>query len=167
MSVRATGRPEMPEGYGVVESGPLLDWKTVETRLVESLHYWLSTTRPDGRPHVVPRWGVWVDERFFYDGSPQTRHARNLEVNPNCALHLENGVAATILEGVSTAPNPVIGELGTRLSAELKRKYGSMGYAPGPDAWSGEDAGGLRVFAPTSAIAWSQFPTDLTRFAFD
>jgi hypothetical protein len=28
-------------------------------------------------------------------------------------------------------------------------------------------AGGMRVLTPNKAIAWSQFPTDLTRFAFD
>jgi hypothetical protein len=166
MSVSFIGRPRMPDGYGVVESGPLLDWQTVEVRLVESLHYWLSTTRPDGRPHVVPRWGVWVDDKFFYDGSPQTRHARNLELNSHCALHLEDGEAATMLEGISTVPDPVVGELGAQLSEEYIRKYEKLGYAPGPDAWSGEAAGGLHVLTPISVIAWSQFPTDVTRFGF-
>jgi hypothetical protein len=157
----------MPEGYGVVESGPILDWAIVEARLVDAVNYWLSTTRPDGRPHVVPRWGVWVDEKFFYDGSPQTRHARNLATNSNCALHLEDGVAPTILEGEATVPDPVTGGLAERLSAEFIRKYESLGYSPAPDSWSGESSGGLHVFAPRTAIAWSQFPTDLTRFAFD
>lgn len=167
MSVRVTGRPEMPDGYGVVDEGPMLAWETVEARLVESVNYWISTTRPDGRPHVVPRWGVWIDERFFYDGSPDTRHARNVAANPHCALHLEDGVAVTIVEGVSTVPDPVTEDLGIRLSTEFSRKYAAAGYAPGSDAWSGEGAGGLHVFAPTSAIAWSLFPTDLTRFAFE
>lgn len=53
------------------------------------------------------------------------------------------------------------------MSEEYKRKYASLGYAPEPDAWSGEAAGGLHIFAPVTAIAWSEFPTDLTRFAFD
>jgi len=167
MSVRRTGRPDMPDGYGVSASGPMLEWATVEARLVESIHYWLSTTRPDGRPHVVPRWGVWIEERFFYDGSPATRHARNLVSNSNCAMHLEDGDAATILEGISTVPPPVTGELGTRMSSEFKRKYEKLGYAPEPDAWSDEAAGGLHVFAPNSAIAWSEFPADVTRFTFE
>jgi hypothetical protein len=167
MSVRVTGRPEMPDGYGVVDTGPMLAWEQVESRLVDSVNYWLSTTRPDGRPHVVPRWGVWLDEKFFYDGSPMTRHARNLTVNPNCALHLEDGTAVTIVEGIATVPGPVTGDLGARLSDEYKRKYAAIGYAPEPDAWSDEGAGGLHVLSPTSAIAWSLFPTDLTRYEFD
>jgi len=167
MSVRVTGRPEMPDGYGVVESGPIMEWDIVEGRLVASVNYWLSTTRPDGRPHVVPRWGVWVDQRFFYDGSPMTRHAKNLAGNPHCALHLEDGTAVTIVEGIASVPDSVAGELGVRLSDEYKRKYAAIGYAPEPDAWSEEGAGGLHVLTPRSAIAWSQFPTDLTRFEFD
>jgi hypothetical protein len=33
--------------------------------------------------------------------------------------------------------------------------------------WSGEGAGGLHVLAPVSALAWSRFPRDVTRFEFD
>ena len=46
----------MPEGYGVPE-GPegLLGWEEVDARLAEARVYWMATTRPDGRPHVVPR----------------------------------------------------------------------------------------------------------------
>ncbi len=52
-------RPEMPEGYGVPDSSDgLLDWSDVEARLLAAPQYWMATTRPDGRPHVVPRWGV-------------------------------------------------------------------------------------------------------------
>ena len=167
MTAHRTGRPEMPDGYGVSEAGPFLEWESVEERLVEATHYWLGTSRPDGRPHVVPRWGVWLDTKFWYDGSPATRHSRNLEGNPHCTLHLESGVEVTIVEGISEVPEPVAGELGERLSAEFGRKYGPLGYSPGPDAWSGEASGGLHVLAPKSAIAWTEFPADLTRFSFD
>src|SRR4051794_13665911 len=85
-------RPTMPEGYGLPETTDgLLSWPTVRQRLVESKHYWLATVRPDGTPHSVPRWGVWVDDRFYYDGAPTTRHVRNLQYNPACTLTLESG----------------------------------------------------------------------------
>lgn len=157
----------MPDGYGVPEGDEgMLDWSAVQERLVGALHYWMASTRPDGRPHVVPRWGVWVDERLHYDGSPQTVHARNLEADPACVLHLGEGRDAIIVEGRSEASEPVTGALGERISAEMNRKYADHGYTTTPDAWSGPDAGGLRVFTPAKAMAWFSFPADLTRFHF-
>lgn len=159
-------RPQLPDGYGIKEDGPYLDWEEVESRLVASTEYWLASTRPDGRPHVVPRWGVWLDNRFWYDGSPMTRHAMNVEENPACALHLESGTRVTIVEGRSRRSDPIGSELGERLAAEYGRKYRELGYAPTPDSWSDELAGGMRIMVPDKAIAWSEFPTDLTRFTF-
>ena len=167
MSARIEGRPDVPDGYGVKEDGPFLRWADVEDWLVEATEYWLATTRPDGRPHVVPRWGVWLDDRFWYDGSPMTRHARNIAANPACALHLESGTTVTIIEGTSRPSQPIQGELGERLAAEYVRKYEQLGYAPAADAWSGDDAGGMCVLTPAKGIAWSQFPSDLTRYVFD
>ena len=108
---------------------------------------------------------LWLDGRFWYDGSPQTRHVRNLTANPSCALHLESGERVVILEGTSVESEPVTGELGARLAEEYARKYGPA-YTPGPDAWSDEAAGGLRTFGSVKAIAWSEFPGDVTRFTF-
>ncbi len=155
----------MPEGYGVPSSADgQLAWEVVEGRLVEAIVYWLATTRPDGRPHVMPRWGVWLDGRFWYDGSPETVHARNLRTNSACVLHLEDGTAAVIVEGSSRPSEPVTGELGRRISAAMCGKYETLGYAPAPDAWSGQDAGGLSVFEPVKTLAWMDYPTDVTRF---
>ncbi len=167
MEPHVIGRPELPDGYGVQEDGPFLDWNVVEGWLTDSNEYWLASTRPDGRPHVVPRWGVWLDNVFWYDGSPATRHTRNVEQNPACALHLESGwTTVTIVEGTSQRSEPILGDLGERLAAEYVRKYKTHGYAPEPDAWSNEMAGGMRILRPEKAIAWSQFPTDMTRFGF-
>ncbi len=158
----------MPDGYGVPESDDgLLAWADVEARLVESPQYWLATTRPDGRPHVVPRWGVWLDGGLFYDGAPTTRHVRNLTTNQACTLHLEDGWHAVVVEGTSSPAAPPGPELGARIAAEIGRKYGERGYSPEPDSWEGEGAGGLVRFTPIKAMAWFDFPTDVTRFTFD
>lgn len=126
-------------------------------------HYWLGSVRPDGRPHAVPRWGVWVDGRFWYDGSPETRHARNAERRPAVTLTLESGSQAVIVEGDSYATRADAAELGARLSAAFG-KYRDDGYAPDADAWSGDDGGGLRVITPRRVLAWFAFPHDVTRF---
>lgn len=162
----STDRPAMPDGYGVPESvDGLLTWSDVEPRLVSAKHYWLATVRPDGTPHSVPRWGVWVDGRFYYDGSPTTVHARNAERNPAVTLTLESGAQAVIVEGRSEATRADADGLGVRL-AEAFTKYHDDGYAPGADAWAGADGGGLRVIMPARALAWFAFPGDCTRFRF-
>jgi len=160
-------RPTFPEGYGLPTSAEgLLSWADVEARLVAATSYWLATVRPDGRPHVVPRWGVWLEGRFWYDGAPTTVHARNLATNPACALHLESGTETVIVEGESVATRADADGLGARLSAAFG-KYRDLDYSPGPEAWSGEDGGGLCVLTPHRALAWFAFPKDASRFRFD
>lgn len=163
---RRTDRPKVPDGYGLPETTEgLIDWTTVEAQLRTALHYWLGSVRPDGTPHAVPRWGVWTDGRFYYDGAPTTRHARNVEANPACTLTLESGTEVVIVEGTSQATRAAAGDLGARLAAAFE-KYHPQGYEPGPDSWSGPDGGGLRVITPHRVLAWSAFPTDCTRFTF-
>jgi hypothetical protein len=74
-------RPHFPPGYVDHPSGHVA-WAWVEERLDQAVHYWLCTVRPDGRPHAVPKWAVWVDGSIYFDGSPETLHARNLARNP-------------------------------------------------------------------------------------
>lgn len=115
---------------------------------------------------MVPRWGVWLEGRFWYDGSRDTLHAQNLTANSACVLHLEDGRHAVILEGRSDAADPPGLDFGSLLSAEFSRKYEALGYSPGPDSWEGADSGGLQVFTPVKAMAWFDFPADVTRFRF-
>lgn len=158
-----TMRPKLPKGY--VESPTSeVSWSYVENRLAESTNYWLCTVYPDGRPHVVPRWGVFLDGKFYYDGSPDTRHARNLEKNSNATLHLESGNDVVIMEGTSQAAPKPEPELAQRLSAVYTAKYRSEGYAPKPDQW---DKGGLYVFTPRQCLAWTRFFENPTKFVFD
>jgi len=162
----AADRPILPDGYGLPETvDGLLAWSDVEARLVAAKHYWLSTVRPDGTPHSVPRWGVWVDGCFYYDGAPETVHARNLRRNPAVSLHLESGTEAVIVEGFSVATSARAEGLGARL-ADAFGKYHGDGYSPTADAWAGADGGGLCVLTPRRALAWFSFPTDCTRFRF-
>jgi hypothetical protein len=57
-------------------------------------------------------------------------------------------------------------EFGSRLASAFSDKYSDLGYSPEPGIWQGPDAGGLRVVTPFKAMAWFDFPTDVTRFRF-
>src|SRR5437870_12066766 len=48
--------------------------------------HFLSTTRPDRRPHVAAVGALWVDGRFYFTSGARTRKSRNLAKNLNCVI---------------------------------------------------------------------------------
>jgi len=156
-------RPKLPKGYAD-NPASFVDWEWVTEQMTESKNYWLSSVRPNGRPHVVPRWGVFIDNEFWYDGSPETRHAQNIIKNPNVSLHLESGDQVVMMEGISKPAEKPTPEFATQLAEVIGSKYGEDGYSPKPDQW---DEGGLYVFTPRQCIAWTVFYEDPTKFVFE
>ena len=63
---------------------------------------WLSTTRPDGRPHTAGVGAVWLDDRFYFTSGPRTRKSRNLAENPNCVISLSLEDIDLVVEGTAT-----------------------------------------------------------------
>jgi nitroimidazol reductase NimA-like FMN-containing flavoprotein (pyridoxamine 5'-phosphate oxidase superfamily) len=155
-------RPDFPKGY-VDHPTSILTWKEIQQRLVEARHYWICSVRPNQTPHVIPRWGVWINGHIYYDGSPETRHARNISQNPQIALHLESGAEAVILYGTAEAVTRPQQNEAVVIASEYRRKYESLGYAPQPDQW---DGGGLFMIIPKTVIAWTSFTDNPTRFTF-
>jgi hypothetical protein len=163
MSEPKVTHPQFPPGY-VDHPKSTVSWEYVVQRLSEAKNYWLSSVRPNGRPHTIPRWGVFLEGKFYYDGSPETRHARNLVANPYVTLHLESGDQAVIAEGISAPAGKPAPELAEKLAAAYCAKYEPHGYAPKPNQW---DEGGLYVFTPRKVLAWTVFFENPTKFVFD
>ena len=93
-------RPHIP-GYGLPKTKKgLLPWKWAENRLKRSRQYWIATTRPDGRPHVMVVWAMWMNGALYFSTGKKTRKAQNLERDPHCTMCTENAAEAVILEGV-------------------------------------------------------------------
>jgi len=61
-------------------------WPEVAAELERSELFWISTMRPDGRPHVTPLIAVWVDAALWFCTGPTERKALNLAENPACIL---------------------------------------------------------------------------------
>jgi len=74
-------------------------WSEARRRLAEAGTYWLATSRPDGRPHVMPLLAVWVDEALHFVASPGTRKARNLARKPASVLGTAHDGADLVVEG--------------------------------------------------------------------
>ncbi len=61
-------------------------WARARKALEEAELYWVSTVRPDGRPHVTPLLGIWLDGALYFSTGSGERKAKNLRKNPNCLL---------------------------------------------------------------------------------
>ena len=62
------------------------EWAEGHQHLENAEVFWLSTVRPDGRPHVTPLLAVWcADAMYFCTGSDE-RKAKNLKRNRHCIL---------------------------------------------------------------------------------
>ncbi|WP_405014073.1 pyridoxamine 5'-phosphate oxidase family protein [Kitasatospora sp. NBC_01539] len=101
MTDPTAGRPYMP-GYGIRPEGEgsgLLSWAWALDRLTGSHDYWVASVRPDGRPHVMPVWGVWADDAFWFSSSVGSRKMRNLAERPDCVVTTEDPRDPVVLEG--------------------------------------------------------------------
>ena len=157
-------RPNMP-GYGIHPGAEgLLDWSQATAQLEQARNYWVATTRPDGRPHAAPVWGVWLDGAFYFGTGRNSVKGRNLAANPAITVHLESGDDAVILEGVA---EPVADPA---LLARIDKVYGAKyDYHPIGDATDPNDAGPFYALRPQVAFAWLErdFPRTATRWRFD
>ncbi|TXS42600.1 pyridoxamine 5'-phosphate oxidase family protein [Streptomyces sp. OR43] len=61
-------------------------WAGARRLLSEAELYWLSTVRPDGRPHVTPLIGVWWEGALHFCTGSEERKARNLAGNAEVVL---------------------------------------------------------------------------------
>lgn len=148
----------MPREYGILEPTKgmgLLPWGWATERLSNARSHWIATTRPDGRPHVMVVWGVWLDDKFYFSTSPHSRKARNLAANSRCVVCTERADEAVILEGVAeTVSDP---KLLRRFEDAYHSKYQedidtsqssvyavyavrpdvAFGFVSDPDRWAG------------------------------
>jgi general stress protein 26 len=158
ITITQSGRPVMPRGYGLLdpaEGSGLLEWNAAEQQLVSARNYWIATTRPDGRPHCVPIWGVWVDGAFYFGTDDDSRKARNLRANPHAVVHLESGDEALILEGAVAQVTDAV--IVTRVSEHYAAKYDFP-----------EGLSSALVLRPQIALAWRErdFAGSATRWQF-
>lgn len=103
MEIPRVSRPYMP-GYGIsgpAEGSGLLHWSWAAERLTAARNYWLATVWPDGRPHVMPVWGMWDDGTLWFTSAVGSRKIRNLLADPRCCVTTEDAADPVVIEGVA------------------------------------------------------------------
>jgi nitroimidazol reductase NimA-like FMN-containing flavoprotein (pyridoxamine 5'-phosphate oxidase superfamily) len=164
----------MAEREPVTDLGPFssdgavaTQWASALAILLDAEVYWLSTVRPgghsDGRPHVTPLLGVWLDGAVYFCTGPTERKAKNLAQNPNCVLTTGcNGLDDGLDLVVEGAAAKVSARAELRSVADtFESKYGRHFTVPDGtwfglgDAIRGGDALVYRV-APSTAFGFGK-----------
>ena len=98
-----------------------IPWSKVDLPLRSHRSIWISTSRPDGRPHAVPVWYWWDGQAIYFATQRHSQKAKNLVQQPWVVVHAGDGDDAIILEGSAaevTDPDDL-----TRINADYMEKY--------------------------------------------
>src|SRR5664279_1472934 len=108
-------------------------WVQGREQLADAQLYWLTTVRPDGRPHVTPLLGVWSEGGLYFCTGSTERKAKNLSQNANCILTTGRNDLEGGLDVVAEGEAAVVtddSEL-DHVAGVFETKYGSRFTAPG------------------------------------
>jgi PPOX class probable F420-dependent enzyme len=78
-----------------------IPWHTVDNPLRAFRSIWVSTTRPDGRPHAVPVWYWWTGKEIYFATHCDSQKAKNLAHQPWVVIHAGDGDDVIILQGAA------------------------------------------------------------------
>jgi PPOX class probable F420-dependent enzyme len=136
-----------------------MPWDEAAAKLEQARNYWIGTTRPDGSPHAMPVWGLWLDGVLYFSSGSATAKNRNLERDPRVVVHLESGDDVVVVEGTAARVTDE-GEL--RRMAEMYTAKYDFEFDP-----TNPDYPVFRV-TPRRAYAWLErdYPGTATRYAF-
>jgi hypothetical protein len=114
--------------------------------------WWLTTVRPDGKPHVMPLGVLWVDGAFYFTAGAATRKARNLARNPHCVITVATHDFDLVLEGAA-------------VKVTDSAKVGRAAEAFRADGWPASvDESGTSLTADFSAPSAGPPPWDVYEF---
>lgn len=158
MDIPEPERLHAPDSFGFsIEDYPFepMSWQWVTERLEAARNYWIVTTRPSGRPHSVPVWGVWIDDAFHFGTDPLGVTAQNLNLNPESVVNLESGDEVVILEGQF-----VLRDWTPSIQVAFNAKYDM--------SWEADEAFPVFTLTLTKALAWTEanYPSNATRWRF-
>jgi hypothetical protein len=61
-------------------------WEETRAALERAELFWITTVRPEGRPHTTPVVAVWVDDALYFTTGPKEQKSKNLLACPHVAV---------------------------------------------------------------------------------
>ena len=139
-----------------------IPWAEAARYLEEAEIFWLSTVRPEGRPHVTPLVAVWLDGALYFCTGAGERKAKNLVHNTHCILTTgSNALNEAGLDLVVEGDAVRVSDAARlqRVADAYESKYGSdWRFAVRDGAVEGNDGNIALVFevAPTTAFGFGK-----------
>jgi Pyridoxamine 5'-phosphate oxidase len=97
-------------------------WELARERLANPEHQrtgWLATTRPDGRPHLMPVIAFWIEGAMHVVAGEGTRKARNLAANDRCVIGTTSTTLPSLDLVVEGRAEPLTDDAAVRHIAEV------------------------------------------------
>ena len=145
-------------------------WSETERALEAAELYWITTVRPDGRPHVTPLIGVVLAGVPHFTTGLEEQKARNLEHNANVALTTGNNTWAQGLDVVveGTAVRVMDADALQRLATAFEEKYGAAWHFDVGDGvflhGGGEHSAAVFRIEPAKVLAFAKDPHAQTTY---
>ena len=125
--------PKYVQGYNMPrDPEKLLPWDYVSNKMFSAEFYWITSISANGIPHSVPVWGIWFENRVFFDGSPKTKWVQNIQKNSKISVHLPSPREVCIIEGsaVILGDNDLSKEQWNILDTAHQKKYNKLYGSP-------------------------------------
>lgn len=147
-----------------------IPWAEAIRRLEKAEVYWLTTVRPDGRPHVTPLLSVWLDDTLYFCTGASERKAKNLGHNAHCVLTTGCNMLSEGLDLVIEGDAALVEDENTlrRVADRYAVKY-DWRFTVHDGAFRGDGGNIARVYAvaPTTAFGFGKGePFSQTRWRF-
>jgi nitroimidazol reductase NimA-like FMN-containing flavoprotein (pyridoxamine 5'-phosphate oxidase superfamily) len=159
--------PELDRRFSDPDAAPT-PWSVATQVLEQAELYWITTVRPDGRPHVTPLVGVADDGAVYFCTGLEEQKGRNLEGNPHVAITTGNNTWAegldVIVEGTAVRLEDQEGL--QRLADAYEAKYGSVWHWDVRDGMltSGDNEAAAFRIEPAKVLAFAKDPHGQTRY---
>lgn len=161
-------KTELDARYGD-EGAPATPWSEGHRALEDAQLYWITTIRPEGRPHMTPLLAVWHGDAIYVCTGPEERKARNLEHNGQVIVSTGTNALAGLDVVVEGEAERITDEgLLRELADAWVAKYGEDWRFEVRDGAFQHGAGSALVFrvAPATVYGFGKEPYSQTRWSF-
>lgn len=137
----------------------MLPWSWADERLRGKHIWWLATARPNGSPHLMPIWAVWLGDGVAFSTDGASAKARNIAHESRVSIVPERGTQSVIYEGIAS---------------QLESQRWPEFFAAYQEVWgidvSGMEGSPIFFIRPTKVFGFIDeddgFPLNATRWEF-